>query len=156
MVECFVCVYFPWPQFNGHTYMGLTCSTSSVLIPTNTSASVTIDSVSAGTSMLTRLAGTFVGIWSDSINTETSTHDSWVYVWESLGWVAEYIDKDIFSCYINGPQPWSFWYIVKICFYTAQYPILRNGQSTLYFLPFHTNSIKHHISFSRKPPLCCN
>ena len=56
--------------------MLLTGSTSSILISTNTSASVTIDSVSAGTSTLTRVADTFVGIWNDSINTETSTHDS--------------------------------------------------------------------------------
>ena len=46
--------------------MPLTCSTNSALIPTNTSASVTIDSISAGTSMLTRVADTFVGVWNEN------------------------------------------------------------------------------------------
>ena len=61
--ECFTfCLFSLITLELGHTYVRLTCSTSSTLIPTETSASVTIYSVSAGTSMLTRVAGTFVGI----------------------------------------------------------------------------------------------
>ena len=52
---------------NGYTDMRLTRSTYTTLIPNNTNASVTVDSVSAGTSMLTRVAGTFVGIWNENI-----------------------------------------------------------------------------------------
>ena len=47
--------------------MQLTSSTNNALIPTETRASVTIDSVSAGTSMLTRVADTIVGVWNENI-----------------------------------------------------------------------------------------
>ena len=46
--------------------MQLTSSTDYTHIPIEASASVTIYSVIAGTSMLTRVADTFVGIWYDN------------------------------------------------------------------------------------------
>ena len=57
--------------------MSLTRSASSTLIPTYTNAGVTIYCVTACASMLTRVAGTFVGIWNRNINTETSLLDAW-------------------------------------------------------------------------------
>ena len=61
----YLCI-FSLIGLNGHTDMQLTRSTCSTLIPNNTSTSVTIESVSACTSMLTRVADTFVGIWNEN------------------------------------------------------------------------------------------
>ena len=46
-----------------HQYARLTRSTSSAFVSTSTSANVTVHSVSADASMLTRVAGTFVDVW---------------------------------------------------------------------------------------------
>ena len=55
--------------------MRLTSSTNSILIPTETSTSVTIYYVGAVTFMLTRATGTFVGIWNETMSRETSLFD---------------------------------------------------------------------------------
>ena len=71
MLECFLFVYiFLWNK-----YVRLTSSTCTVLIPNETSTSVTIYSVGAITFMLTRMTGTFIGIWNKTMSRETSLFD---------------------------------------------------------------------------------
>ena len=55
--------------------MRLTSSTGCTRISIDASASVAIYSVGAGTSVLTRVTGTFVGIWKESMSKETSLFD---------------------------------------------------------------------------------
>ena len=106
--ECFTFCIFSLITFElGHTYVRLTCSTSSTLIPTETSASVTIYSVDAGTTTLTGVAGAFVGIWNENKycgDVLVSFLEYCVLRWQSLGRITEYFGEDIFSCYTNGPQ----------------------------------------------------
>ena len=52
----------------GSTYVQVTCSTSSVLVATGTSACVSVHSVSASAAMLTRTAGTFVDVCNENMN----------------------------------------------------------------------------------------
>ena len=55
--------------------MRLTSSTGCTLIPIDASASVAIYSVGAVTFMLTRVTGTFVGIWNETMSREPSLFD---------------------------------------------------------------------------------
>ena len=55
--------------------MWLTSSTGCTFIPIYASASVTIYSVGAVTFMLTRMTGTFVGIWNETMSREPSLLD---------------------------------------------------------------------------------
>ena len=96
--------------FLRHIQLSLTSSAGSTLIPIETSASVTIYSVSACTSILTWETGTFVGIWRKKSNVESNFLDTYnirVFSSASLEWVA-YLGGDICRCYIVGSQQNNF------------------------------------------------
>ena len=61
--------------------MHLTSSTGYTRIPIDASASVAIYSVGAGSSVLTRMTGTFVGIWNETMRKETILFDFSVLVY---------------------------------------------------------------------------
>ena len=67
MQVCYICLESA-SSHAGSTYVQLTRSTSSVLVATGTSARVSVHSVSASASMLTRMAGTFVDVCNENMH----------------------------------------------------------------------------------------